>query len=316
MINKRAYYFARFLGMLFMGFCFYFLFKSFCQLNFNTLHFPKPLHLSATIFFLTLAYTILIGFDAFAWKLILEAIQNNKIRFWEAFSVYAKSGIAKYLPGNIFQFLSRNYIGSKIGWNHSDIALSSFIETFISMSFIITLLAFLYVMKLIPPLYFAHFYVDTDKILIGLFVFAIGTILSVLYYNHKKIVFKLNGSMFKKSMLLVSKIYLIKLMFGLIVGNVIFLLVLSLGFECDVLNKNLPNVLAAVALASSAGFIAPGAPGGLGVRESLLVLLLSGYYGRETILLAALIFRVITILSDFLAFLSVVLIKSNHKPTL
>lgn len=61
---------------------------------------------------------------------------------------------------------------------------------------------------------------------------------------------------------------------------------------------------AAFALSWVIGFVVPGAPGGLGVREAALVLLLEGVLPRETVLAIALMSRLSMTLADALIFLS------------
>ncbi|MGC9417626.1 MAG: hypothetical protein ACP5EN_01525 [Rhodovulum sp.] len=51
-----------------------------------------------------------------------------------------------------------------------------------------------------------------------------------------------------------------------------------------------------------AGYVTPGAPGGLGVREAVLIALLGMQSAPEAVLLAALIFRVVTTLGDLACF--------------
>ncbi|RDC68012.1 hypothetical protein DLJ49_20550 [Rhodovulum sp. 12E13] len=64
-----------------------------------------------------------------------------------------------------------------------------------------------------------------------------------------------------------------------------------------------PHLAAAVALAAwLAGYATPGAPGGIGVREATFVALLSTMIPTETALLAAVLFRGITILGDVVCF--------------
>ncbi|HEX3528545.1 MAG TPA: lysylphosphatidylglycerol synthase domain-containing protein [Thermoanaerobaculia bacterium] len=60
----------------------------------------------------------------------------------------------------------------------------------------------------------------------------------------------------------------------------------------------------AFALAWVAGFVTPGAPGGLGVREALLVAGTAPVYGPGTALSAALALRAVTVLGDGLALLA------------
>ncbi|REJ77060.1 MAG: hypothetical protein DWQ36_18240 [Acidobacteria bacterium] len=55
-------------------------------------------------------------------------------------------------------------------------------------------------------------------------------------------------------------------------------------------------------LAFLAGYVVPGAPGGLGVRESLLVVLLGNEMGDSQALALALQFRLATVAADLLLF--------------
>jgi hypothetical protein len=59
----------------------------------------------------------------------------------------------------------------------------------------------------------------------------------------------------------------------------------------------------AFALSWVAGFVTPGAPGGLGVREALLVAGTAPFYGPGPALSVALALRVVTVLGDGIAFL-------------
>jgi len=64
------------------------------------------------------------------------------------------------------------------------------------------------------------------------------------------------------------------------------------------------RVVPAFALSWVAGFVTPGAPAGLGVREALLVGGTAPLYGPGTALAAALALRLVTVLGDGLAFLA------------
>lgn len=60
----------------------------------------------------------------------------------------------------------------------------------------------------------------------------------------------------------------------------------------------------AYALSWMVGFLIPGAPGGLGVRESALILLLGNAYPADTILAISLLSRLATVAADLLIFLA------------
>ena len=56
--------------------------------------------------------------------------------------------------------------------------------------------------------------------------------------------------------------------------------------------------MGAMALAWLAGFLTPGAPAGLGVRESVLLIILAPAAGEASILALAALFRIVTVLGD------------------
>jgi hypothetical protein len=65
----------------------------------------------------------------------------------------------------------------------------------------------------------------------------------------------------------------------------------------------------AYALSWMVGFLIPGAPGGLGVRESALVLLLGNAYAADTVLAISMLSRLATVAADVLIFLAGVLLQ-------
>lgn len=81
------------------------------------------------------------------------------------------------------------------------------------------------------------------------------------------------------------------------------LLVLSVPLLTDAGNAFLP-LTAAYALSWMIGFLVPGAPGGLGVREAALVVLLDGLYQADAVLAIALLSRLSMIAADVLIFLA------------
>ena len=58
------------------------------------------------------------------------------------------------------------------------------------------------------------------------------------------------------------------------------------------------------AIAWVAGFITPGAPGGLGVREAILVTVLTPLYGGGTAVALTIVLRICTFAADGLGFLA------------
>ena len=84
------------------------------------------------------------------------------------------------------------------------------------------------------------------------------------------------------------------------VGVGIWLLAVALGLGGQI---NFPLATAAFALSWALGFLAPGAPAGLGAREGIMLLILQGHGDTDKILLLVLLSRTVSMAGDFLTFL-------------
>jgi uncharacterized membrane protein YbhN (UPF0104 family) len=62
--------------------------------------------------------------------------------------------------------------------------------------------------------------------------------------------------------------------------------------------KDISAIIIANTFAWVIGYITPGAPGGLGVRESILTVTLSSMYNTNEIVMASLLYRFVCILGD------------------
>ncbi|MGN2251219.1 lysylphosphatidylglycerol synthase domain-containing protein [Frateuria sp. GZRe14] len=84
-------------------------------------------------------------------------------------------------------------------------------------------------------------------------------------------------------------------------------------------SRNVPVSLALLAYTTSwlAGFVTPGAPSGLGVREFILVRLLAGSVGEPAALLAAVLLRFCSVCADIAAFaIGLLMARYTTRPAL
>jgi uncharacterized membrane protein YbhN (UPF0104 family) len=93
-----------------------------------------------------------------------------------------------------------------------------------------------------------------------------------------------------------------------------FALVLALFFDHSYSFESFMHTLFIAIIAWFLGFVVPGAPGGIGIRESVLVLLLPPVLllSKEVVLAGALIYRVITILGEALTYFWAKLVKKGE----
>lgn len=81
------------------------------------------------------------------------------------------------------------------------------------------------------------------------------------------------------------------------------MLVCQYVLQCNLSSLQVLQIIAYYMLTWVVGFVVPGAPGGIGVREMIIVMLMNGIVGEEIILIAALIHRCLSILGDIAAYI-------------
>ncbi|MEX2104009.1 MAG: lysylphosphatidylglycerol synthase domain-containing protein [Bacilli bacterium] len=283
--------------------CFYFIIRSIIKLGIDFDQLSNKWYLLYVPFSVVI-YALLIVLMAFVWKLILEFIIGERIGFITTFVVYSKSNIGKYLPTNTMHFVARNIIGNKRGWKHSDIAFSSLLETVLVL-FTGTILALLF-----NYTDFSRFlnkkYNDMNNgyyALIGILLLTVTVISAIWLLLKNKVMWNRFKQILTKSFLLVSTktVILYSIQFMLMGLLLFFLLNINTnGNHSYVLAF---KVISVYSLAWIVGFIFPGSPGGIGVREATLVLLLSPIFGESNALISIVLHRLITILGDGVAFL-------------
>jgi len=274
-------------GTLIAIFGFLFLLKRinlYCnQINFNTLT-EKDYY----VLFLFIAIYCFSNFLLVkGWQYLLFNFGSTP-SFSLAFKIYGTSQLGKYIPGNIFQFAGRQSIAVKngikssvslksIGWELGLLAISGSV-------FVI----------LILPIYFKTF----------------SALLSVLFFILFLFIL-IRGLIFFNNFFYLSTIaYLV----FLIISSFLFIGVLNiLNPRYDFLTWEIFLVIGSFVVAWLVGFVTPGAPAGVGIREFILFFLLKNNFS-ESDLLAALIFsRVISIIGDLIFFLIALTFKRQVR---
>jgi uncharacterized membrane protein YbhN (UPF0104 family) len=216
-------------------------------------------------------------------------------------------------------YAGRNYLGSKLGWKNTEMAFSSFLEYIFGFGLtglIIIGFATAGLVNLPEQISLA---VNQQAVLkyaaVGALLGSILILATILYrYYHLKerpnetvnnfvyLVRRFNTARF---LILLGKMLIITLACFLI--NCLFYYYL-----CDVIlnfqikPQDFFNANAALSIASYASILTPGVPGGIGVKESVSILLISAYgYPKQSLLVSLLVFRITCILGDVFPFLLV-----------
>lgn len=246
---------------------------------------------------------------SFAWKTALEYLGNTKIKFQDIWPIYLEANIGKYLPGNVMHYIERNLFAVSLGLSPILIAAGSVLEiVLIAVTALIISLIFLYdkiFIVLTSILNIKFIYLLIVICMIGILIFFI------CFLNQKKInIFleeiKSQKYSIKKFIDIVLKILLLYITVLFSYGFC-FALISPYLFGISLNIKEFGYLISCYILAWLVGYCIPGAPGGIGVREFVLVLLAEAIIGDSNILIAVVIQRVFGVFGDILGYLCFVI---------
>ena len=214
---------------------------------------------------------------AFAWRNLLEhfgALVTAHCAVW----VYGVSQIAKYVPGNIFHLVGRQALGAAAGLPHWPLAKSAIWELGL-----IAAMGAIFGLLLLPIFTGYVSFTAAPVFFIG------AVILAVLIL----------GRVFSQAIAAASLWYA---GFFLLSG-ILFVGLVELHTEPGAIDiTDWLLLIGAYVVAWLAGFVTPGAPAGIGVRELVLLFLLQSLVGEAELVLAVVMSRVVTALGDGLFF--------------
>lgn len=213
---------------------------------------------------------------SFAWMKLLSIFGAREFGWRSLNKIYAKSNLLKYIPGNVFQYIGRNQLAISCQISHADVILSSALEivcticaailfSIIMSSRLVFALARQYATRLVLPA------------LIMLFVVAaaIIAIKKIFWQKLRGYVLARVDALKKaatwRTLCCVVGIY--SLVFAILGG--VFILTIRVHSGAAMPALQAPSAMAAYAFSWLLGFITPGSPAGLGIRELILLSFLS-----------------------------------------
>lgn len=245
---------------------------------------------------------------SYGWLSLLRAQTQDLKPFiltWkEAWSLYGKTQIAKYIPGNVFHIAGRHALANQKGVSHSQLFVAAFLEILLVLvaAGIISLLAFSQISR------------EMDNILFFVAAFFLAGVVLVFIVWHigrTHEYLKMPEKLQWHKVVVALSSYLA----FFIISSILFLFtIMIVSGQTAAGLANWPLIIGGYAFAWAVGFIVPGAPGGIGIREATLLALLSTSIPVANLLLGVLAFRLITTLGDIVFFVvSVAVQKYNLK---
>lgn len=243
-------------------------------------------------------------FGALAWLTLLKSI-GQQLSAFASIKIIFLSQVAKYIPGNVAHHVGRLVLAKRHGLALEATLFTIFIETVLVMATAATLALFA-VWFTSARVFGKTPHVPEWWVLAGLVG---GSLLAPLvghrlfervshwWAGRRGIELQSVPMPSVQTFCLVGLFYMVNY---LILGGVLQIIASNIfGAE----KEGILLLSGVFAVAWIAGFITPGAPAGIGVREVVLVAALTPVYGHQTAIGIAAVLRVVTVLGDGLAFL-------------
>ena len=280
------------LVLLSFGFLFFVLSK----LDFMALKGMFHLSWLPIMMILALLFSFLYLYMAEAWRILLVLVSGACLDKHVIF-VYLRTVIFKYAPGNVFHFLGRHSLSKSHALSHKSIAFANGVEILLQLfavSFIIMIGTLFFDISLN---FGAYMVISKTKILLA---FSLLVLLSAIVLFKKKY---RDTLLSQEALFTLMRVFVYHLFFllgsaSILVAVYFFLLDVPFTFLIFV------QTILASSIAWLLGFVVPGAPGGVGIREAILVLLLPTIMivSKEIVLAGALVYRVVTISGEGLTY--------------
>ncbi|MHC5215455.1 lysylphosphatidylglycerol synthase domain-containing protein [Enterococcus sp. LJL128] len=264
-----------------------------------------------TITGITLILTIIIITNCYPWKKLVEIFSAKKMPWRDTIMVYTKSNLLKYLPGNVFQYVGRNELATKREIPHLKVATATVFDIFINV---------LAAVVLSSIYFFQHgfsFHFNSQTILficIGFIALILGAAVVVYAFREKAHAFLKTIKQFITLQTLKGFVSaLIYYIFTMMIQSLLFTALLVYVLDVSLNPQLFLQLFSAYTFSWLVGFITPGAPAGIGIREAVMAGATGGLINEGVITFAMVIFRVLTTVADGLAFLLVLIFNMLKK---
>ncbi|TQE98709.1 MAG: hypothetical protein FKY71_12370 [Spiribacter salinus] len=227
------------------------------------------------------------AFLAMLWWLALRGAGFRAASLATASSAFLSSQLAKYLPGNVGHFAARHVLSRRHGASHRALVAATLLE-----SLLLVAAAGVLAVLVIEPLVSGGLEPMLEAVWLVPAAAALALVIGLAVARRQG--WLDSGLGLPRLALELGAALLMALAFFLASSGCFMLMSNSLGAS-DWLSL-VPWIAAAWLL----GFLIPGAPGGLGIREFVLVLGLTPMIGEAQAALDAILFRLVTVSGDAL----------------
>jgi len=250
-------------------------------------------NLLALILF-SIVYSIILLIEPLSWKMIIHFLGYKQVTFRETQTTFCKCNLMKYIPGNVMQYIGRNETAVKHDLRHSKIAFSTILDILANVIGV-GLVALICYGKGIGI--FLDKYDINEKLMAIVLIVAIAAAIIAIILLRIKYRGKIQGFDLKKYCFCI----LVYVFFAFYTSG-IYILIMQLILKVEIPVSMITTVIGAYLLSWLFGFLTPGAPGGIGIREATITMLLGGFLQDEMVLLAIVVYRIVNTIGDVMAY--------------
>lgn len=251
----------------------------------------------AAAFAVILANLAALGAHAVLWAASLAFIGQRRSPSWTA-RVLARTNLAKYLPGNVFHYVGRAAVARADGISLPDVTRSIALETILAalVSLALGIPAAVSMLRRLEVTLLST--VPRGATIVWISVATLLGLAALLAIRSRRADL---GAVGGAPVATLARGTVASALGYLVTGATGFWFAKSLGALPPGASSAL-GFVSASALAWLAGFVVPGAPGGLGVREAVLLLYLEAHApGARLGALVTLALRLLSVVADLLA---------------
>lgn len=251
----------------------------------------------------SLAYGLIMIGSSVVYRFVVCVVSDSDISMKKTVNIYCKSNLYKYLPGNVMHLVGKNQLAEETSATHGQIAFCTFLDLLcsaIGAVFVSIILSGTFVIKWLGD---KGISIVSLILLILVLLFIFMAFIFVIFRSEKMSSIKKHFKrVFCKRGIIVLLGVIAYYMITQTIGG--FLFIWLLGSLTDISSMAALYYFVGVYVFSwLIGFITPGAPGGIGIRETMLNILLAGIIAPQVVIVATVFNRIITTMGDIIAFL-------------
>ena len=241
------------------------------------------------------------------WERMLRHT-GSSVSYFKLFKVWFFTNLGKYLPGKVWQFLGMIYMLEKEGVPKEN----SFSTGVLAQAFSVISGLLISIIFLGANLYSQFFSKNPSLMVVGV-VLSLAVLALLCYPKVLERIINLGLGILKKEKISLDIggkdviIYLLSYSLSWLLFGLAFLIFVKAMTQADF--KMYPMLTGAFAFSLNIGFLAIFTPGGIGVREGVLVFLLSSFFPLPVSTLISLLSRLWITVGELLCFLIAVLLK-------